>query len=257
MDAADLDPHIYEQVLTDLARVNRWTFTARPTLAFLRRVIGERTSFSLLDVGFGDGDLLRAIGGWAEKRGIAARLIGVDLNQKSEAIATAKTPGRFDIEYLTGDYLDIVGARERDGGFDFIISSQVAHHMNHAQLQTFLRTMEAKAVKGVHVLGDATLSGPAMPKSASMANNHAKIAAAAIVELLNGRNPEPVKIINTCYSFVSPKEAMRVSSVHEWEPAQGTLVPVKASAGVSAARSEAEGTYAWSWARTIWADTLA
>ena len=34
--------------------------------------------------------------------------------------------------------------------------------------------MESKAVKGVHVLGDATLSAPAMPKSASMANNHAE-----------------------------------------------------------------------------------
>jgi len=119
------------------------------------------------------------------------------------------------------------------------------------------RTMESKAVKGVHVLGDATLSAPAMPKSASMANNHAKIAAAAVVELLNGRNPEPFKIINTCYSFVSPKEAIRVSSVHEWEPTQGTLVAVKGSGGVSAARSEAEGAYAWSWARTIWADSLA
>jgi NADPH-dependent 2,4-dienoyl-CoA reductase/sulfur reductase-like enzyme len=119
------------------------------------------------------------------------------------------------------------------------------------------RTMESKAVKGVHVLGDATLSAPAMPKSASMANNHAKIAAAAIVELLNGRNPEPLKIINTCYSFVSQKEAIRVSSVHEWEPGQGTLVAVKGSGGVSSARSEAEATYAWSWARTIWADSLA
>ena len=118
------------------------------------------------------------------------------------------------------------------------------------------RTMESKAVKGVHVLGDATLSAPAMPKSASMANNHAKIAAAAIVEMLNGRNPEPVKIINTCYSFVAEKEAIRVSSVHEWEPNQGTLVAVKGSGGVSAARSEAEGTYAWNWARTIWADSL-
>ena len=118
------------------------------------------------------------------------------------------------------------------------------------------RTMESKAVKGVHVLGDATLSAPAMPKSASMANNHAKIAAAAVVELLNGRTPQPMKIINTCYSFVAEKEAIRVSSVHEWEPNQGTLVAVKGSGGVSAARSEAEGTYAWNWARTIWADSL-
>ncbi len=118
------------------------------------------------------------------------------------------------------------------------------------------RSMESKAVKGVHVLGDATLSAPAMPKSASMANNHAKIAAAAIVELLNGRTPAPLKIINTCYSFVSQKEAIRVSSVHEWEPGQGTLIAVKGSGGVSAARSEPEATYAWNWARTIWADAL-
>jgi NADH dehydrogenase FAD-containing subunit len=76
--------------------------------------------------------------------------------------------------------------------------------------------MESKAVPGIHVLGDATLSAPAMPKSASMANNHAKVAAAAVVELLNGRTPSPVQIINTCYSFVSQKEAMRVSSVHAW-----------------------------------------
>jgi hypothetical protein len=115
--------------------------------------------------------------------------------------------------------------------------------------------MESKAVKGVHVLGDATLSAPAMPKSGSMANNHAKIAAAAIVDLLNGRQPEPLQIGNTCYSFVSPKEAIRVSSVHRWDDGKGTLLALPGG-GVSAARSEAEGTYAWNWARTIWADSL-
>jgi 2-polyprenyl-3-methyl-5-hydroxy-6-metoxy-1,4-benzoquinol methylase len=148
MDAADLDPAVYAQVLTDLAAVNRWTFTARPTIAFVKRAIGERTSFSLLDVGFGDGDLLRAIAGWAGKAGKHARLTGVDLNPKSAGIARAKTPARFAIEYLAGDYLDHVGAKEKVGGFDLIVSSQVAHHMTHQQLQTFLRTMEARARQG-------------------------------------------------------------------------------------------------------------
>jgi len=73
---------------------------------------------------------------------------------------------------------------------------------------------------------------------------------------LNGREAQPLKIINTCYSFVSRTEGIRVSSVHEWDPGQGTLIAVKGSGGVSAARSEAEGNYAWSWARTIWADSL-
>ena len=82
------------------------------------------------------------------------------------------------------------------------------------------------------------------------------IAAAAIVDLLNGREPQPLQILNTCYSFVSEKEAIRVSSVHRWEAGQATLLPVKGAGGVSAARREAEGTYAWNWARTIWADSL-
>ena len=118
------------------------------------------------------------------------------------------------------------------------------------------RTMESKSSPGVHILGDATLAAPAMPKSGSMANNQAKIAAAAIIESLRGRPATPMKVLNTCYSFVSQKEAIRVSSVHEWDAAQGTLAPVKGAGGISAARSEAEGAYAWSWARNIWADTL-
>jgi sulfite dehydrogenase len=118
------------------------------------------------------------------------------------------------------------------------------------------RSMESKAVPGVHVLGDATLSAPAMPKSASMANAHGKIAAAAIIEILSGRTPAPMQVLNTCYSFVSQKEAIHVSSVHAWDDKDHTLKTVPGSGGVSAARSEAEGTYAWNWARTIWADSL-
>ena len=118
-------------------------------------------------------------------------------------------------------------------------------------------TMESKAVAGVHVLGDATLSASAMPKSASMANNHAKIAAGSIVALLTGQqvNPEPV-IANVCYSYVSDKEAMHVTSVHRYDAAKKTLLPVAGAGGVSPQRSELEKSYADAWARNIWADSL-
>ena len=118
-------------------------------------------------------------------------------------------------------------------------------------------TCESVAVKGVHVLGDATLSAPAMPKSASMANQHGKICAASVIALLKGQpvHLEPV-IMNTCYSFVDGRSAMHVTSVHTYDAAQKTLVPVKGAGGVSTAASELEGTYAWGWARNIWGDAL-
>jgi len=142
MDAPDLDPAVYERVLHDLARVNRWTFTARPTIAFLDRALGPAARFRLLDVGFGDGDVLRAIARWARRRGVDAELVGVDLNARSVAAARAATPPELAIDYRAGDYLD------QPESFDFIVSSQVAHHMTDAQLLAFLRHMEATAWRG-------------------------------------------------------------------------------------------------------------
>jgi sulfide dehydrogenase [flavocytochrome c] flavoprotein chain len=173
-----------------------------------------------------------------------SRAVGVDANAMTV---------KLEVEDVKGDVLNVVPPH-RAGDLAAKAGLITA---NNRWCDVDWRTMESKAVKGVHVLGDSTLSAPAMPKSASMANNHAKIAAGAIVDLLNGRAPMPLKILNTCYSFVSQKEAIRVSSVHEWEPGQGTLIPVKGAGGVSAARSEAEANYAWNWARTIWADSLA
>jgi 2-polyprenyl-3-methyl-5-hydroxy-6-metoxy-1,4-benzoquinol methylase len=142
MDAPGLDPAVHEHVLHDLARVNRWTLTVRPSIIFLDRAIGSVRRFRLLDVGFGDGDILRAIGRWARRHGIDAELVGVDLNEKSLQAARAATPPDLTIDYRAGDYLD------QAGPWDFIISSQVAHHMTHEQLMTFLRFMEAEAKLG-------------------------------------------------------------------------------------------------------------
>ncbi len=117
--------------------------------------------------------------------------------------------------------------------------------------------MESLAHPGIHVLGDATLSAPAMPKSGHMANNHAKLAAAAIIELMNGREPNPQPVIaNTCYSYVNDREAIHVASVHRYDPAQKTMVVVPGASGVSASRSELEGAYAGAWAQNIWSDML-
>jgi sulfite dehydrogenase len=175
----------------------------------------------------------------------------LEFRGNAKVVAVERGAVRTEFDTIRGDVLNVVPPH-RAGD---IAAKSGLITTNNRWCDVDWRTMESKAVKGVHVLGDATLSAPGMPKSGSMANNHAKIAAAAIVELLNGRAPQPVKIINTCYSFVSPKEGIRVSSVHEWDG--NTLQPVKGSGGVSAARSEAEGTFAWSWARTIWADSLA
>jgi sulfide dehydrogenase [flavocytochrome c] flavoprotein subunit len=119
-------------------------------------------------------------------------------------------------------------------------------------------SMESTSTPGVHVLGDAILLAPGMPKSGHMANQQGKLAAAAILNLLAGQAPNPAPVVmNTCYSFVDAQSAIHVASAHQYDPATKMMQPAKGAGGVSAARTELEGAIALGWAKNIWADMLA
>lgn len=119
-------------------------------------------------------------------------------------------------------------------------------------------SMESTSTPGVHVLGDAVFPAPTMPKSGHMANQHGKLAAAAILNLLAGQEPNPAPVVmNTCYSFVDAKNVIHVASVHQYDAATKLVQPVKGAGGISAARNELEGKAAMGWAKNIWADMLA
>ena len=143
MDDPALPETVYRAVLADLAKVNRLTMAYRPTLDFLDKALKNNNSFSLLDVGFGQGDMLREIALWADRHDIKARLVGIDLNPRSAAAARDATDRNLPITYITGDYADLMSEK-----WDFIVSSLVAHHMSREELVLFLQVMESEARKG-------------------------------------------------------------------------------------------------------------
>ncbi|MCR6664647.1 MAG: NAD(P)/FAD-dependent oxidoreductase [Methyloversatilis sp.] len=118
-------------------------------------------------------------------------------------------------------------------------------------------TMESTSTPNIHVLGDAIFPAPTMPKSGHMANQHAKLAAAAIVNLMAGQPPSDSPLVmNTCYSFVDATNVVHVASVHAYDPATKQVQPVKGAGGLSAGPTEMEGKFALAWAKNIWADML-
>ncbi len=154
---------------------------------------------------------------------------------------------------VKGDILNIVPPQRAAG----IAATSGLITANNRWCGVDWTSCESLAVKGVHVLGDSTLAANAMPKSASMANQQAKVCAAGVIALMQGEavNTDTM-MMNTCYSFVSGDMAMHVASVHRYDAAQKTLLPVAGSGGVSVEASAAEAIYAWGWARNIWADAL-
>ncbi|CCF97772.1 MULTISPECIES: NAD(P)/FAD-dependent oxidoreductase [Ralstonia solanacearum species complex] len=118
-------------------------------------------------------------------------------------------------------------------------------------------SFESTVAPGVHVIGDAIQTAPLMPKSGHMANQHGKVAAAAVVAMLAGRAPDPSPLYaNTCYSFTAPDEAMHVATVHRYDATERTMVTVPGAGGLSGAPSVTEGRLAQGWSRAIWSDML-
>ena len=84
------------------------------------------------------------------------------------------------------------------------------------------------------------------------------MAAAAIVARLAGWpvNPSPM-LTNTCDSYLDDTSVVHVSSVHAYDAAQKTFLPVPGAGGLSPAPSREEAVFAWNWAHNIWADCVA
>lgn len=114
-------------------------------------------------------------------------------------------------------------------------------------------TFESTTVPNVHIIGDSILAG--LPKSGHMATNQAKVCAAAIVELLAGRQPDPAPVIaNTCYSATSNTTAGHVAHVYRFEAGKGYVA--QPEGGATARGDETNFTYMESWSKNIWANVL-
>jgi len=147
MEAPDIEERALVPVLNDLARANTLTFARPPTLAWLARATRgwpRGASFTLLDVGYGQGDMLRVIWRWAKRRGLEPRLSGIDLSPWSATAARAATDPAWRIDYRVGDIFEHAPPEP----IDFVVSSLVAHHMDDATLARFIAWMEANARKG-------------------------------------------------------------------------------------------------------------
>ena len=147
MEAPGVAEQTLVDVLGDLARTNTLTLARPPTMAWLARAtkdLPRGSAFTLVDVGSGQGDMLRAIWRWAKRRGLEPRLAGVDLSPWSATAAEGATDPAWGIRYVTGD----VFAYAPPEPIDFVVSSLVAHHMPDDVLVRFIDWMEATTRRG-------------------------------------------------------------------------------------------------------------
>jgi len=141
VDAADL-----KEILCDLARFNSVMQGHRPVIRWLNRAtqaIPSDQPLTLLDIGCGYGDLLRAVRQWARQHGRRMRLVGIDLSPQVIEVARSVTDPADDIIYEAADVFDY-----QPQALDFAVTSLVTHHLSDAMIVRFLRWMESTARRG-------------------------------------------------------------------------------------------------------------
>jgi len=147
MDSEPVSLEDYRTCLQHLAQINALTLTHGPIMKWLDRVVHHLEPdhrLTVVDVGYGYGDLLRRIYSWSLRRGRCVDLIGVDLNPMCAPIARAATPAGIAIDYRTGSIFDY----EPDRPIDVVVSSQMTHHLSDAELVNFVAWMERVATRG-------------------------------------------------------------------------------------------------------------
>ncbi|WP_353191880.1 NAD(P)/FAD-dependent oxidoreductase [Pandoraea pnomenusa] len=171
------------------------------------------------------------------------------------ALDAGRYAARFELgEQVTADVLNVIPPMR---AADIVVQGGLAT-ANGRWCDVDFLTFGSKAAPHVHVLGDAIQIAPQMPKSGQMANQHAKVCAAAIVAELSGGqvNPEPV-CTNLCFSFVSDDEAMHIAGEHRYDRVQRTMVAVPGKSDVSVQPTRDDFVRGMAWAKAIWADMLA
>jgi sulfide dehydrogenase [flavocytochrome c] flavoprotein subunit len=118
-------------------------------------------------------------------------------------------------------------------------------------------SFESTIHPGIHVIGDASIAG-AMPKSGFAASSQGKVAAAAIVRLLQGKVPASPSLVNTCYSLIGDNYGISVAGVYKLT-AEG-IVEIKDAGGLTPMNADAdqlreEASFAVGWYNNIVHDT--
>ncbi|MFH0343127.1 MAG: methyltransferase domain-containing protein [Chromatiales bacterium] len=106
--------------------------------------IPER-SYSLLDIGFGGGDIARALHRWACADGLRLAITGIDIDARAyRYVKTLDWPER--VTFRVADVSELRAEQER---YDFVFSNHLVHHLDTAALPPMLASAAALCAREV------------------------------------------------------------------------------------------------------------
>ncbi|TKC09142.1 methyltransferase domain-containing protein [Pedobacter frigoris] len=149
MDDFEMEGEILRDALDKIASINRLLGGNKVTLQGVKWLLKDHSpgaEISILDVGCGNGDMLRALADYAAENGLRFNLVGIDANK-----FTIKHAGNLSAEYPNISYVcvDIFDEFKQPLSYDVILCTLTLHHFKDPEIMELLEGFKVQASKGI------------------------------------------------------------------------------------------------------------
>ncbi|MCZ4319787.1 methyltransferase domain-containing protein [Aequorivita viscosa] len=151
MDNLDFHGPEMKDLLTDLKTVNKWLGGNSITINGLQKLLQNKSKtekITIVDLGCGDGELLRKCADFGRKHKYNFNCLGLDFNENIIQFAKIKSEAYANIKYLK---VDVFSEENLIPNCDIAMCTLFLHHFSNEKVESLLKTLLHKTSIGLIV----------------------------------------------------------------------------------------------------------
>jgi 2-polyprenyl-3-methyl-5-hydroxy-6-metoxy-1,4-benzoquinol methylase len=149
MDDFEMEGDVLKDALDKIAKINQLLGGNKLTLEGVQSILKEnpdKDKITILDVGCGNGDMLRIVADYLEENDIKCELIGIDANQFAVNYAKYLSIHYPNIKYRCEDIFDKSFEKLE---YDIVLCTLTLHHFKDEEIINLLQVFKANAKLGI------------------------------------------------------------------------------------------------------------
>ena len=151
MDDFTMEGALFRDTLDKLEIINRFLGGNSVTINGLKNLLKNQSknkTITIVDLGCGNGDILRDVAKFGRKNNYSFNLIGIDANLAATEYAKELSKEYSELSFKT---IDILSEDFKKQSYDVVLCTLFLHHFKNEELISFLKTTTNKATIGVVV----------------------------------------------------------------------------------------------------------
>ena len=152
MDNFSMEGEILRDALDKIAGINRLLGGNKVTLEGVQQLLskeqqqGPEREIRILDVGCGNGDMLRTLADFAKEKNLKFRLTGIDANAFTIGHARGLSENYENINFLCVDIFEEILLEKE---YDLILCTLTLHHFKDEEILTLLKGFKERSRLGI------------------------------------------------------------------------------------------------------------